>query len=411
MRFDGYFILSDSLDMPNLHERCFALARWRLREWLFNLGEEVPERVPPRQQRWMIAFAFGTWLYRLVLFIGIALLVYHLFFKVLGVFLFLVEIAWFIWRPVRMELKAWGERRKSILQRGRTALSAMVLMALVGLAFVPWPGRVTASALLRPAESWPVYAPSGARLDELKFREGDRVPAGAVIARLHVPDLNTRRQALTARVDQLRWQAASSSFDEQTRQRMLVAEDTLATAQAELASVDTELRNFAPKAPYAGTLRDLDPDLREGQWLARKERLGLLVKEGTAWLVETWLDEAAVPRIRPGDLAMFINDGADTAPLQLRVQEVDRDASRVLTRPELAAQAGGHLMAREKNGQLVPERAVYRVTLVLAEGQTLPEALNRKTLRGTVTVHARAEAPGLRYLRQASAVLVREFGF
>jgi putative peptide zinc metalloprotease protein len=411
MRFDGYFILSDSLDMPNLHERCFALARWRLREWLFNLGEEVPERVPPRQQRWMIAFAFGTWLYRLVLFIGIALLVYHLFFKVLGVFLFLVEIAWFIWRPVRMELKAWGERRKSILQRGRTALSAMVLMALVGLAFVPWPGRVTASALLRPAESWPVYAPSGARLDELKFREGDRVPAGSVIARLHVPDLNTRRQALTARVDQLRWQAASSSFDEQTRQRMLVAEDTLATAQAELASVDTELRNFAPKAPYAGTLRDLDPDLREGQWLARKERLGLLVKEGTAWLVETWLDEAAVPRIRPGDRAMFINDGADAAPLQLRVQEVDRDASRVLTRPELAAQAGGHLMAREKNAQLVPERAVYRVTLVLAEGQTLPEALNRKTLRGTVTVHARAEAPGLRYVRQASAVLVREFGF
>jgi putative peptide zinc metalloprotease protein len=411
MRFDGYFILSDALDMPNLHERCFALARWQLREWLFNLKEDRPERVPPSQQRWMIAFAFGTWLYRLVLFLGIALLVYHLFFKVLGVFLFLVEIAWFIWRPVRTELKAWGDRRKSILQRGRTAVSALVLMALVGLAFVPWPGRVTASALLRPAESWPVYAPSGARLDELKFREGQRVPEGALIARLHVPDLNTRRQALTARVDQLRWQASASAFDDQTRQKLLVAQETLATAQAELASVDTELRNFAPKAPYAGTLRDLDPDLREGQWLARKERLALLVKEGTPWVVETWLDEEAVQRIRPGDGAMFINDGADAAPLPLRVQAVDRDASRVLARPELAAQAGGHLMAREKNGQLVPERAVYRVTLELQQGETLPAALSRQTVRGHITIHARAEAPGLRYVRQASAVLVREFGF
>ena len=108
---------------------------------------------------------------------------------------------------------------------------------------------------------------------------------------------------------------------------------------------------------------------------------------------------------------MFINDGADAAPLQLRVQEVDRDASRVPMRPELAAQAGGHMMAREKNSRLVPEHAVYRVTLVLADGETLPEALNHKTVRGTVTVHARAEAPGLRYMRQASAVLVREFGF
>jgi putative peptide zinc metalloprotease protein len=411
MRFDGYFILSDALDMPNLHERCFALARWQLREWLFNLKEDRPERVPPAQQRWMIAFAFGTWLYRLVLFLGIALLVYHLFFKVLGVFLFLVEIAWFIWRPVRTELKAWGDRRKSILQRGRTAVSALVLMALVGLAFMPWPGRVTASALLRPAESWPVYAPSGARLDELRFREGQRVPEGALIARLHVPDLNTRRQALTARVDQLRWQASASAFDDQTRQKLLVAQETLATAQAELASVDTELRNFAPKAPYAGTLRDLDPDLREGQWLARKERLALLVKEGTPWVVETWLDEEAVQRIRPGDGAMFINDGADAAPLPLRVQAVDRDASRVLARPELAAQAGGHLMAREKNGQLVPERAVYRVTLELQQGTTLPAALSSQTVRGHITIHARAEAPGLRYVRQASAVLVREFGF
>ncbi len=38
MRFDGYFILMDALDMPNLHGRSFALARWKLREWLFGLG-------------------------------------------------------------------------------------------------------------------------------------------------------------------------------------------------------------------------------------------------------------------------------------------------------------------------------------------------------------------------------------
>ena len=411
MRFDGYFILSDALDRPNLHERSFALARWKLREWLFALGEDVPEQLPPRQQFWMIVFAWGTWLYRLALFLGIAVLVYHLFFKVLGVFLFLVEIAWFIWRPVRMELKAWGERRGAILQRGRTAVSTLVLISLAGLAFVPWPGRVTASGLLRPAEFWPVYAPSGARLDSLKFREGDLVPAGAVLAQLHVPDLLTRRQTLGAKVEQLRWQAAAAGFDEQTRSRLLVAGDTLATARAELASVDTELRNFTPQAPYAGTLRDVAPDLHEGQWLARKERLGLLVREGTPWLVETWLDEEAVQRVRAGDHAIFINDGADAAPLRLRVQSVDRDASRVLARPELAAQAGGHLLVREKNGLLVPERAIFRVTLVLDDAGARLPALHGRTLRGTVTVHARSEAPGWRYVRQASAVLVREFGF
>jgi putative peptide zinc metalloprotease protein len=410
MRFDGYFILSDTLDMPNLHERCFALARWKLREWLFDLREEVPERVPPRQQRWMIAFAWATWLYRLVLFIGIALLVYHLFFKLLGVFLFIVEIAWFIWRPVRTEFKAWGERRARILQRGRSALSLLVLVALVGLLFLPWPGRVTAKGMLQPAETWPLHAPMGSRLEAMPFGEGQRVAEGTVLARLHVPDLDTRRQALRARVEQLRQQAATAGFDAELRQRLRVAEETLVTAQAELASVDTELRLFAPKAPYAGTLRDIDPDLAPGQWLSKREKLAVLVREGTPWRVETWLEESDVQRIAPGDRALFVTDGVSAPPLALTVLEVDRDATRVLPRPELATAAGGHVMARDKQGQLVPEHAVYRVTLALAEGAT-PAVLAGQSWRGTVTIHARAEAPGLRYARQAGAVLVRELGF
>ena len=46
MRFDGYFLFSDLLDMPNLQERAFRLARWRLRQALFGFGGEPPERLP-----------------------------------------------------------------------------------------------------------------------------------------------------------------------------------------------------------------------------------------------------------------------------------------------------------------------------------------------------------------------------
>src|SRR3569623_2913107 len=43
MRFDGYFLLSDWLDIPNLHQRAFGLGRWQLRAWLFGLAEPAPE--------------------------------------------------------------------------------------------------------------------------------------------------------------------------------------------------------------------------------------------------------------------------------------------------------------------------------------------------------------------------------
>jgi putative peptide zinc metalloprotease protein len=410
MRFDGYFILSDALDMPNLHERSFALARWKLREWLFRLGEPVPEPLPEQRLRWMIGFAWATWLYRLVVFVGIAVLVYQLFFKLLGVFLFIVEIAWFILRPLRMELDAWRARSSRILQSGRTWLSMVVVVGLISLAFMPWPGRITASALLKPAEIWPVHAPAGSRLDALPFKEGDAVAEGAKLAAFHMPDPQMKRQTLLARIEQLRWQAEASAFDEQTRSRVQVAREALATALAELAAVEAELRDAMPVSPFHGRFRLLDPDLHPGQWIARRERIAQVVRADAQWTVETWLEDSAIGRVRVGDQARFVIDGAVGPVLALTVRSIDRDASRALPRSELAVPAGGHVMVRERGGQLIPERAVYRVSLSIDQPEQI-EALGPQSRRGQVTVEVVADAPAWRYLKQAAAVLVREFDF
>ena len=409
MRFDGYFILSDALDMPNLHERSFALARWKLREWLFRLGEEPPEYFAPGTQRGLLAFAWATWIYRLVVFIGIALLVYHFFFKALGIFLFLVEIAWFIAWPIRSELKAWWARRAAIGRSLRAATSlVMVLLALVAVLAVPWPGRVSASAMLRPAEAWPVFAPSGSMVIELPFREGDRVAQGALIAKLYAPDLAIRGASLQTRLQTQQWQSDNSAFDAEWRKRMLVNRGAVDTMRAEMAGIRAELLQFAPVAPFAGHLRDLHPDLHPGQWVAGKEKLAVLVREGSAWLVETWLDEESVRRIAVGDAAVFIKDSGQGPLLRLKVASIDRDASRQLPRKELSAAAGGHVATRTKGNQLVPERAAYRVSF---STEALPPEMASTQWRGQVLIEAQAEPPAWRYLRSAAAVMVRELGF
>ncbi len=80
MRFDGYFILSDLLDFPNLHERASAQARVALRRGLWGLDEAWPEHFAPARRRALIAFEWLTWMYRLLLFAGIAATVYFFFF-------------------------------------------------------------------------------------------------------------------------------------------------------------------------------------------------------------------------------------------------------------------------------------------------------------------------------------------
>ena len=408
MRFDGYFILMDALDMPNLHGRSFALARWKLRECLFGLGDEPPEHFKPSTARALIGFAWATWLYRLVLFIGIALLVYHFFFKLLGVLLFVVEILWFILWPIRSELRVWRERWPDIRRHARSRTSMAAMLVLCALLLLPWPGRITASAVLRPQEAWPVYAPAGARVEVLPLSHGAQALEGQQLLVLHVPELVSREQSLVVRMAQQRWQSAASGFDEDMRKRWKVTEQTLVTTEAEWQGLQAERKQFQPLAPYTGRFYWTDPDLTVGQWVGKKEPLGTLVREGTAWRVETWLDEEEVARLQVGQAAVFWPDSVTGRMLRLKVAAIDRDAARLLPRRELASVLGGHIVTREKNGQWVPERAVYRVAL---DVQDMPADMQAMSWRGNLTIHADWSSPAARYLRQALSVLVRETGF
>lgn len=141
MRFDGYFLLSDLLGVENLQGRAFALCRWRLREALFDYGDPMPEPWPDGLRWRLLLWGYGSWLWRAALFLGIALTVYHLFFKVLGIFLMLVELVWFIGLPIWRELREWWQRRGQA-QPGRLFLGAAGLAALLLVLLVPWRGSV-----------------------------------------------------------------------------------------------------------------------------------------------------------------------------------------------------------------------------------------------------------------------------
>ncbi|GAB6390183.1 HlyD family efflux transporter periplasmic adaptor subunit [Stutzerimonas marianensis] len=407
MRFDGYFILSDWLDLPNLHERSFALARWRLREWLFDLREPCPEHFTPARHRGLILFAWITWLYRLVVFLGIAVLVYHFAVKAIGIVLFAVEICWFILMPIRNELREWKTRWPTIRSRRRGRVSLVVAALAIGLTLVPWPGRVTVSGVLRPVQVWPVHVPGAAMLEALPHREGDRVAEGEPIARLASSALAVRREATAAKVEQLRWLAASAGFGSESRARLQSAREELATAQEELAGLDETLTRYQPRAPFSGRLHDIDPDLQPGQWLAEGERIALLVGD-KGYVVETFLDEEAVKQIAVGDTAGFIADGGEGGRLELQVRHIDADATRVLPSGMLAAPAGGHVLVRQRRDQLIPEQGVYRVSLAV---QDVPAKLADQSWRGTLVIKGRWEVPAARYLRSALAVLLREAGF
>jgi putative peptide zinc metalloprotease protein len=406
MRFDGYFLLSDYLQLPNLHSRSFALARWDLRERLFALNESQPEHFSRSLHRGLILFAWAVWIYRLVVFLGIAALVYHFVIKAVGIFLFLIEIGWFIWLPLRMELLAWKKRWPAIRHSPHARRSMVFASVLTALFLLPWPTRVGTSAMLQPAQQVVMYGAPHAQVRALPVHNGQYVEANTLLMELTSPELLLRTEQSAERQQKLAWQTAAAGFNPETRKDWQVLDQQLAGAVAEQATVHADAQQYSFHAGYPGVLQDIDPDLRPGQWVSNREMLGRLVVT-EAWKAVTYVDEDDIHRLSVGDRALFMADGLAGPNVHLHISNIDKQGSTTLNEGELASLFGGHVAVREKNGQLFPERTYYRVLFSVDSS----EDIRQHSWRGRVTIAGEWEAPGLRFLKTAIAVFRREAGF
>lgn len=408
MRFDGYFLLSDGLQVPNLQQRGFAVGRWQLREWLFGLGDPPPEAFPRWLRRTLVGYAFGTWVYRFFLFTGIAILVYHMAFKLLGMMLFAVEIGYFVVLPVIHELREWGKRRREYRMNRNMALTLSAAIALLLLAIVPWQRTVYAPALLRAEQQNSVYMPLPAQVARIEARVGQTVSVGQPLFTLSSDALAHERQQLERQIATLNWQRSFQLFNKEAASEHLRVNQEREAAQQRLQVLQRQEAQLVVRAPIAGVVMDMATPLAQGEWLGQGEWLAV-VADPQAGRVEAFVSEKDWQRLRPGAQGRFLGRDARQAALPVTVTEIDQTATRDLSgTPEMASTYGGDI-ATLSDGQrkLHPEQAVYRVVLSIPPGQ----ASHQQVLRGTVVLEGAAQSPLLRAWRWVSAVLIRELAF
>lgn len=232
MRFDGYFLLSDLWGVDNLQSRGFALCRWHLRETLFGYGEPSPEPWSASMQRKLLLWGYGSWLWRAALFLAIALVVYHMFFKLLGIFLMLVELAWFIGLPIWREMKEWWLRRERA-HLSKSLLTGAVLLLLLGVVLVPWRSSVEIPAMLEASGNHALHSPLAARLKYLHVQDGQQVEKGALLLELESPDLNSRLTIVRHEIEIVQLQLRRQAGRSETISDIGVLEQQLAEAVAE----------------------------------------------------------------------------------------------------------------------------------------------------------------------------------
>ncbi len=407
LRFDGYYLLSDWLGVQNLQERGFALGRWRLREALFGLGLPKPERLGRRLERRLIVYAYATWVWRFFLFIGIALLVYHLFFKLLGLFLMVVELAWFIGRPLANELRAWWDLRGRL----RPTVNLAVLLTLLGgglaALLVPWQTHLRAPAAIEAAHAVELFPPGPARLEAILATEGAQVAAGQPLYRLANPQLAQRQRLAELKLAALQHEILRRSVSRRSSGELGVLEEQLAESLADLRGLRAQAARLRVLAPQAGRLADVPEHLEAGRWISGRQSLGRVVDRGGLRL-SAYVTAAQLDRLAVGSRATVYPDDPGRAPIPAVVSAIATADLAELEDPWLASVYGGPIAVQpDAQDRLIPVEPVYRLELRPESPRPAPA----QRLSGQVRIAGTPESPAARLWRSAASVVIRESGF
>jgi hypothetical protein len=343
---DGYYALSDYLEVPNLRQRAFTHLSWLVKARL--LGLDLPK--PPadeREQRVFLVYGALASAYIVLILSFFAATTFGWltrWFGSLGVVAFLVGVFATLRQPVRGGLRtvamairqhraAWREGH----WRARFGVAGCAILVLGAL--LPWPITISGAFVAAPAFSMPLAAPDSGIIQRVQVREGTRVAPGAPLVQIRNLELE-RELIRSRRVDD---SLAARSAQARSHGRFAEVAELDAERSSEgarLGGLRRRVEDLRIRALGGGTVITPRPEELVGRWVASGATV-LEVGQFDSVEIRIALQGAGGTLIRQGSSVRLLADAALGAPVSAVVTSISAAATptSVEARLRLPAQA------------------------------------------------------------------------
>ncbi len=395
MRFDGYYILSDLIEIPNLRQKSSALLQQTASSWLLGIEGRSDPFLPTRQRWFFVSYSIAAVVYRWLLTVSIFWSLYKVLepygFKIIGQILAVSILLIAVVMPA-LQVKSFFSvpGRWSAVKRVRLAIATSFAVAvLLGILGIPIPHYVNCPCYFQAQGTTSVYVETPGHLSEIYVASGDLVAAGDPLVKLTNPDktvelVRVEGEAAVARVNFVNVSLASTR-DDRFAQELLPAAAQKRAAESRLKLMEQDTERLLIRAPIAGTFiaappRKKNPDdegnLRtwintavatenRGAFLETQTLVGQIIPDESRVEAILAIDQADIEFIQPNQTVRiwsrqlpgqcFVAQTAQIAPAKMRA------APR-----QLAARAGGDLQTTtNRDGEEEPLNATYQVNVPL----------------------------------------------
>ena len=376
MKFDGYYMMSDLLEVPNLKQKSAAAASgWAQRHVLGLRGGGAAQfftnELSPLFGLYAVASYFYGWLvlYRISTHMFDMLAPYGLdFLSHSYVYLYLATA---LALPCFRLMKTTYQNPVTRLAAGRRfAQIGIGLAAVFALCWViPWQASVKRGVVLEQADVEPVTARTPGFLREVYVRDGEAVHAGQPLARLENFELQAEADALAtdAASYEVQRRGALSEPQESAREMAAGYARLVEEANAQLALRKWQLAECTLRAPHDGVVRQQDLSNLIGQYFGRgKEFCEVGSRDEYRAIIS--LDESQARRVAAGQPAKLRLRAMSGQTFEGTISSAPISSLTKLTTSGSASPTGGDVPVQlNREGQLEPSVAYYEAEMVVRD--------------------------------------------
>ncbi len=352
LRYDGYYVLSDLCDVPNLGETSKRLLSARMARLMFGVEGPVDDEFDAPARGMLMAYALAADAYRISLtvmilwMLSVMLRPYQL--DSIGYLLCVVTGVGMITTMVRTPIRFLRNPAKRRRMKLRQSLLTIIAVCFLG-AFVcyPFASTVTTPGRVVPRSEFPIYVTSAGKLIDMLAEPGDLVQKGQPIARLENATLVLEAEKLRGKVATQQGVVESLRHSQVTvpeaGNQLRVAESVLNDLEEQLRSRQLRVDGLTIAAPSSGRLieaprkpRAAHEEMTLASWSgtpSEKFNRRCYLETGTEiysvmtpdqWDVEVPLDATDVQRIAIGNRVRLILESLPSKLMEGVISDIAR---------------------------------------------------------------------------------------
>ncbi|MCW8965024.1 MAG: HlyD family efflux transporter periplasmic adaptor subunit [Gammaproteobacteria bacterium] len=342
LRFDGYYVLSDLIEIPNLGARSNRYLAYLVERYAYRMDEAQYPAATAAERSWYFFYGLASFIYRILIVLVIALLVagkMFIFGVLLAIWVLLVQFA----LPTGKYLLAISSRPYYAPYRKRiVAVLGSITLSVYLLVFVlPMPAWTTAQGILTVPEQSILRAHSEGFIDSLLKSNGSHVNIGEPLLKLANPLIARDVAVIRAQLHGLQYRQQSAFVRDKVTSAMLV--DEINSLQARLDELMIQQDNLTVSSPVAGTLVIPNASDAQGRFVNKGDMLAYVLDHDVS-KVRVVVSQSDVDLIRRGTLSVKVRlPSKPQTELDARIEREVPAARQQLPSRSLGSQAGGDI--------------------------------------------------------------------